>query len=104
MSELNNFEAAALDVVGSAETVAPVFVHSPQGVLILNASELLLGAIWGLIHRKHAADAAKKAAAPASTQVSTDVAQKAAIAAAVSKHEALSGISGAVSEIPKGQA
>lgn len=39
---MNAFEKLMLGLLGSASAVAPVFVHSEQGTLILNASEIVL--------------------------------------------------------------
>jgi hypothetical protein len=42
MSILSVFESIGVALVETAAEDAPIFVHSPQGVLILNASENLL--------------------------------------------------------------
>ncbi len=42
---MNAFENIAIGLLQAAEMEAPLFVHSNQGTLILNASENLLGSI-----------------------------------------------------------
>ena len=40
---MNAFEKIMLALLATAATEAPIFVHSAKGVLIMNASEELLG-------------------------------------------------------------
>jgi|GEM_PF-3403935 len=42
---MNAFENIAIGLLQGAELEAPLFVHSSQGIVILNASETLLGSI-----------------------------------------------------------
>ena len=42
---MTNLEKLLLGLLAGAATDAPIFVHSPQGLLILNASEGLLAGI-----------------------------------------------------------
>jgi hypothetical protein len=42
---MNPFEKILLGLLTAVPTVAPVFVHTGQGILILNASETLLAGI-----------------------------------------------------------
>jgi hypothetical protein len=42
---MNAFENIAIGLLQAAEIEAPLFVKSPQGTLILNASETLLASI-----------------------------------------------------------
>ena len=42
---MNAFENFAIGLLQAAEIEAPLFVKSPQGMLILNASEVLLASI-----------------------------------------------------------
>lgn len=42
---MNAFENLAIGLLEGAEAEAPLFVHSAQGTLILNASEILLASI-----------------------------------------------------------
>ncbi len=53
---MNIWETLALALLQGAEQDAPLFVHSTQGTLIMNASENLLnGAIAALVARQTAA-------------------------------------------------
>jgi hypothetical protein len=42
---MNAFENIAIGLLEAAEIEAPLFIKSPQGTLILNASEVLLASI-----------------------------------------------------------
>jgi hypothetical protein len=42
---MNAFESLIFGLLQGAEAEAPLFVKSPQGTLILNASEILLNSI-----------------------------------------------------------
>lgn len=42
---MNAFENILIGLLQGAEATAPVFVHSQQGLLILNASETVLAAV-----------------------------------------------------------
>jgi hypothetical protein len=42
---MNAFENIAIGLLQAAEIEAPLFIKSPQGTLILNASEVLLASI-----------------------------------------------------------
>jgi hypothetical protein len=42
---MNAFENIAIGLLQAAEVEAPLFIKSPQGTLILNASEVLLSSI-----------------------------------------------------------
>ena len=42
---MNAFENIAIGLLQAAEIEAPLFIKSPQGTLILNASETLLASI-----------------------------------------------------------
>lgn len=42
---MNAFEKVLLGILATATTAAPIFVHSPQGLVVLNASEQLLANI-----------------------------------------------------------
>jgi hypothetical protein len=42
---MNAFENIAIGLLEAAELEAPLFIKSPQGMLILNASEILLSSI-----------------------------------------------------------
>jgi hypothetical protein len=42
---MTNLEKILLGILAGAATTAPIFVHSPQGLLVLNASENLLAGI-----------------------------------------------------------
>lgn len=57
---MNTLETIFLGLLEGAEAEAPIFIHSTQGSLILNASETLLGSVISML----AAKAAAKAAAP----------------------------------------
>jgi hypothetical protein len=59
---MNAFENIAIGLLQAAEIEAPLFVKSPQGMLILNASEVLLASI---LARFAPAPPAVAAAAPA---------------------------------------
>ena len=50
--DMNFFERLALGMIASAEQTAPLFVHSSQGTLILNASEVLLGNLLTALQSK----------------------------------------------------
>ncbi|MDP9024314.1 MAG: hypothetical protein M3N13_02915 [Candidatus Eremiobacteraeota bacterium] len=54
---MNAFEKLFLGFLDAAPAVVPIFVHSPQGLLVLNASEILLAGVLARF--------APKAAAPA---------------------------------------
>jgi hypothetical protein len=60
---MNAFENIAIGLLQAAEVEAPVFIKSPQGTLILNASEVLLASI--LARFAPAQPAAPVAPAPA---------------------------------------
>lgn len=45
---MNPFEKIVMALLGAASAEAPLFVHSAQGTLILNASEVLLGSIMAV--------------------------------------------------------
>jgi hypothetical protein len=60
---MNAFENIAIGLLQAAEIEAPLFVKSPQGTLILNASETLLASILARFAPTQPAVAA--AAAPA---------------------------------------
>lgn len=42
---MNAFEKVLLGLISAAPAVTPIFVHSSQGLLIMNASEVLLASI-----------------------------------------------------------
>lgn len=42
---MNAFENVVIGLIEAAEIEAPLFIKSPQGTLILNASEVLLASI-----------------------------------------------------------
>jgi hypothetical protein len=44
---MSTLEKILLGLIAGASTAAPIFVHSPQGILVLNASENLLAGILG---------------------------------------------------------
>jgi hypothetical protein len=60
---MNAFENIAIGLLQAAEVEAPLFIKSPQGTLILNASEVLLASI--LARFAPAPPAALPAPAPA---------------------------------------
>jgi hypothetical protein len=63
---MNVWETLALALLQGAEMDAPLFVHSTQGTLIMNASENLLnGAIAALV--------ARQAAQPANPTTTTTI-------------------------------
>lgn len=47
---MNPFEKILLGILSAAPSTIPVFVHSPQGIAIVNASEILLAAILAQFH------------------------------------------------------
>jgi hypothetical protein len=61
---MNAFENIAIGLLQAAEIEAPLFIKSPQGTLILNASEVLLASI---LARFAPAQPAVAAPAPAAT-------------------------------------
>jgi hypothetical protein len=65
---MNAFENIAIGLLQAAEIEAPLFVKSPQGMLILNASEVLLASILARFAPTQPAVAAAPApAAPVSS-------------------------------------
>ena len=42
---MNTFENILVGLLQGTEATVPIFVHSPQGILILNASETILASI-----------------------------------------------------------
>lgn len=51
---MNAFEKIMLGLLASASTIAPIFIHSSQGFLILNASETVLANILAQLAQKSA--------------------------------------------------
>ena len=49
---INTFEKILLDVLKGGEIAAPIFIHSPGGIAILNASEEGLAALLGQFGKK----------------------------------------------------
>jgi hypothetical protein len=65
---MNAFENIAIGLLQAAEIEAPLFIKSPQGTLILNASEVLLASILSrFASAQPAAPAAPALAAPVSS-------------------------------------
>lgn len=52
---MNTFEKVVLGLLAAAPAEAPLFVKSPQGMLILGASEVLLSSILAQFAPKPAA-------------------------------------------------
>ena len=50
--DMNFLEKLAIGLISSAEQTAPIFVHSAQGTLILNASEIFLGGLLGALQSR----------------------------------------------------
>lgn len=42
---MSTLEKIFLGLLAAAPAIAPVFIHSPQGLLVLNASETLLAGV-----------------------------------------------------------
>jgi hypothetical protein len=64
---MNAFENIAIGLLQAAEAEAPLFVKSPQGTLILNASEVLLASILARFAPSPAAVPAPAPATPVSS-------------------------------------
>jgi len=65
---MNAFENIAIGLLQAAEIEAPLFIKSPQGTLILNASEVLLASILSrFVPAQPAVPAAPALAAPVSS-------------------------------------
>jgi hypothetical protein len=65
---MNAFENIAIALLQAAEIEAPLFIKSPQGTLILNASEVLLSSILArFAPAQAAAPAAPTPAVPVSS-------------------------------------
>ena len=60
---MNAFENIAIGLLQAAEIEAPLFVKSPNGTVILNASEVLLASILARFSAAHPAVAAVPAPA-----------------------------------------
>jgi hypothetical protein len=60
---MNAFENIAIGLLQAAEIEAPLFIKSPQGTLILNASEILLASILARFSPAQPAVAAAPASA-----------------------------------------
>lgn len=64
---MNAFENIAIGLLQAAEIEAPLFIKSPQGTLILNASEVLLSSILARFVSAPAIPAAPAPATPVSS-------------------------------------
>jgi hypothetical protein len=42
---MNNFEKLLLGLLAAVPSTVPVFIHSPHGIAIANASEILLASV-----------------------------------------------------------
>ena len=51
---MNFWEKLSIGLIAAAEQTAPIFIHSKQGMVILNASEVLLGNVLGAIQKPSA--------------------------------------------------
>ena len=65
---MNAFENFAIGLLQAAEVEVPLFIKSPQGTLILNASEVLLSSILArFVPAQPATSAAPALASPVSS-------------------------------------
>jgi hypothetical protein len=65
---MNAFENIAIGLLQAAEVEVPLFIKSPQGTLILNASEVLLASILArFVPAQPAAPVAPALASPVSS-------------------------------------
>lgn len=63
------FEQMLLAILGAAEQVAPIFIHSQKGTVILNASEELVNAVAAQVSAKNAAGAGQTVTATVTTKL-----------------------------------
>lgn len=66
---MNTFEKILLDILKGGEIAAPIFIHSPGGIALLNASEEGLAALLAHFGKKMMTPATPLSGTPGMTRV-----------------------------------